>query len=303
MKSLIVRANSVLTRHRHRMCGSAALAIALVVPVVAFASARVSGSAQSVTVDAQNSSIKEILSVLTKQLNLQVRSSVDLDRQAAGTYQGSLPRVVARLLEGYNFIIKTNEQGIEVTVLGSQNDLSTARAPGTPAGTYIATHPSTPVESTASRVGKLPSSQALSIAQTHHLAATGASRSSPDVAPTRSAVSNRDKPSDSAIPAPSLDVAEASMRIPVPNSSNESGPVPRPGTTSLPSPKISSAPSSLMPIPTTPANAPVLPMPTSSTAFSGITLQTGNAVPERSPPRSGPSVTSTPSDAPAPPKS
>jgi hypothetical protein len=291
MKSLIVRANSVLVGHRPRMCGSAALAIALVVPVIAFASARVSGTAQSVTVDAQNSSIKEILYVLTKQLNLRVRSSVDLDRQAAGTYQGSLPRVVTRLLEGYNFIIKTSERGIEVTVLGTQNNPSTARTPATRAGTYVAAHPSTPVES--SRVGNLPSNRAASIAQAHQPVATAPSRSSPDLAPARSALSNRDKPSDSAIPAPLPDVAEASMRIPMPNSSNESGPVPRPGTALLPTSKISSAMSNLMPIPTNPANAPVLPMPTSSMAFPGIPTQTGNAVLGSFPADSGQSTTST----------
>lgn len=257
MKNLIVRANSVLARHRYQMCGPVALAIALVVPVVASASARVSGSAQSVAVDAQNSSIKEILSVLSKQLNLRVRSSVELDRQAAGTYQGSLSHVVARLLEGYNFIIKTNERGVEVTVLGGQNNPSTVHASGMPA-----TQVSVPVLSTTSRGGKPPSSRAT--AQTLYPATSPASGSPSSAAPDRS---NQHKPSDSATPAPLLNIAEGSIRIPVPNSSHEGGPVPLPAAASLPMPKVSSAPSALMPIPTTAANMPMVPMPTTSLSF------------------------------------
>lgn len=275
MKSLIVHAISVPARYRSRACGSVALAIALVVPVVAFASTHVSGSAQSVTVDAQNSSIKEILSVLSKQLNLRVRSAVDLDKQAAGTYQGSLPRVVTRLLEGYNFIIRTDERGVEVTVLSSQHNPSTVHASGMPAA-----QASTPVQSTASRVGKPPSSRASSTAQTYHPAA-----------------SNQDKPSDSATPVPLLNVAEGSIQIPAPNSSNESGPVPRPTTASLPMPKVSNAPSGLMPIPTIAANTLIMPMPTNLSApFTGITPQTGDAVPGSSPAGNGELATFTPTE-------
>ena len=288
MKSLIVRAISVPARLRSRACGSVALAIALVVPVVAFASAQVRGSAQSVTVDAQNSSIKEILSVLSKQLNLRVRSSVDLDKQATGTYQGSLPRVVARLLEGYNFIIRTNERGVEVTVLSGQGNPSTVQVSGIPA-----VQASTAVQSTTSRGGKPPSSRTLSTAQLHNPAATVASGSSPSAVLGRSTISNQDKPSGSATLAPLLNVTEGS--IPVPNSSNEGGPVPRPATASLPTPKVSSEPSGLMPTPTMAVNTPITPMPTTlSTPFPGIAPQTGDAVPGGTPAGNGPLATSMP---------
>ena len=99
----------------------AALVAGLAAPsVTAMAAAQVSGSPQSVSVDAQNSSLKDILSALGKQFNIHYQSTANLDKQLSGTYEGSLRRVVARLLEGYNFIITTNQDMIEVTVLGTQ---------------------------------------------------------------------------------------------------------------------------------------------------------------------------------------
>ena len=100
---------------------AAVLVASLAAPsVTAMAAALVSGSPQNVSVDAQNSSLKDILSALGKQFNVHYQSTANLDKQLSGTYEGSLRRVVARLLEGYNFIITTNQDMIEVTVLGTQ---------------------------------------------------------------------------------------------------------------------------------------------------------------------------------------
>lgn len=91
-----------------RRLAAAALAIVLMAPAAAFASAQISGSQQAVSVDAQNTSIKEVLSALGQKFKLQLQSSANLDKPISGTYQGSLQHVVARLLEGYNFFIRTN---------------------------------------------------------------------------------------------------------------------------------------------------------------------------------------------------
>jgi hypothetical protein len=49
------------------------------------------------------------------------QSSANLDKRLSGTYAGPLPRVLARILDGYNFVLKTDNGSIAVTVLGSPN--------------------------------------------------------------------------------------------------------------------------------------------------------------------------------------
>jgi hypothetical protein len=119
----IIRAISTFVRSRGRqLCGISALAACLAVgPAEAFTTVQVRGSSKDVSINAQNSSIKDVLSALGGKFNLQFQSSTNLDKQLTGTYQGSLLRVVSRLLEGYNFIIRSNQDRLEVTVLGIQN--------------------------------------------------------------------------------------------------------------------------------------------------------------------------------------
>jgi len=120
-------------------CGAATLAVLLAVaPTAALATAEVSGSPQEVNIKAQNSSIEEILAALSREFNIQYHSSASLERQLTGTYQGSLQRVLMRVLEGYNFIVKASGGQIEVTVFGTQKTPGTAIAATTPARSKVA---------------------------------------------------------------------------------------------------------------------------------------------------------------------
>lgn len=123
MSSSIVRAILSFAYSRGRqLSGASAVAICLAVaPAATFAAPQVSGSSQAVSINAQNSSIKDVLFALRQKFNLKFRSSANIDKQLTGTYQGSLLRVVTRLLEGYNFIIRSNQDRLEVTVLGTKN--------------------------------------------------------------------------------------------------------------------------------------------------------------------------------------
>jgi hypothetical protein len=70
------------------------------------------------TVEAQDSSIQEILVLLNRDVNLQYRVPVDLSSRVTGTYKGSLAQVVRRLLDGRNFVVESNPGGLAVTVFG-----------------------------------------------------------------------------------------------------------------------------------------------------------------------------------------
>src|SRR5580704_15042215 len=126
---------------------AAALVAGSAAPSTAMAAAQVSGSPQNVSVDAQNSSLKDILSALGKQFNIHYQSTANLDKQLSGTYEGTLRRVVARLLEGYNFIITSNQDMIEVTVLGTQS-LQTGGAPSPITGSNAAAQSAQPSQET-----------------------------------------------------------------------------------------------------------------------------------------------------------
>lgn len=105
---------------------AAALAIAR---TPAMAEVKVSGNPDVVTIDAQNSSIGEILAALGREFKVQYRSSADLNRQVTGTYQGSVRQVVTRILDGYNFVVQSGPGGIDVTVLGTTNAQTNNGAP------------------------------------------------------------------------------------------------------------------------------------------------------------------------------
>ena len=283
MNGLKVRATSRFARPRRRhYWGTTALAITLMVPAAALASARVSGSAQSMSVNAENSSIKEVLSALSKQFKLRFESSATLDKQITGTYQGSLQGVVARLLEGYNFFITTNQGVLVVTVLGTQNGQTIAGTQSTVG--RVAAVPAQPQKT--STFAQVQNSQGAQTPQaTQPPRATAGTSPSPiaeKAAPGTAAPAS----SDSAAPPLLLKVAEGPM--PVPGASTVAGPVPKPSTAAMPTPTTSGTAPSISPTPTSAANSVTLPMPTSSTPFPG--MNTPTTAPDSSPAPSAPTT-------------
>jgi len=289
MNGLKARATPFFVRPRQcQGLGAAALVVALMAPAAAFASAQVSGNQQAVSVDARNSSVKEVLSALSQKFKLQFQTSANLDRPVSGTYQGSLQHVVARLLEGYNFVIRTNEGALEITVLGTQNGTTVAGAQSTPV-VVSATAAPAQTPATFAQVQKPQEAQKPQNIAAPQVAAGG----TPALAAKKATSTAPVKPSSpDAAPGPMvLKVAEGPM--PVPGPSTAAGPVPKPGTASMPMPTKSGAMPSITPTPTANANPPTLPMPTSSKPFPGIKPQT-NAAPGNSPETGGSPTTSAP---------
>lgn len=88
----------------------------------------VSGDQDAVRVEAQSISVDQILVSLGEKFHLQYSSSGKLDRQITGTYQGSLLHVLARILEGYDFVVKADGGTVEVSVFGTGRGPSVAAA-------------------------------------------------------------------------------------------------------------------------------------------------------------------------------
>src|SRR5258708_21179664 len=88
-------------------------------PTAALADAQVRGSAEAVTIEARNTSVEEILKALSGTFDVHYRSSANLQMRVTGNYEGSLHRVMKRILDGYSYFVKTGAGRIDLTVLAA----------------------------------------------------------------------------------------------------------------------------------------------------------------------------------------
>lgn len=103
------RRNKIGLRKLVLAIGLAALLQAFAQPVRA--EVRVSGQADALIVETREASVAEVLAALRTSFNLQYRISGALNRVMTGTYTGSLQRVIARLLEGHNYVMQSSAGG------------------------------------------------------------------------------------------------------------------------------------------------------------------------------------------------
>jgi hypothetical protein len=185
----------------------------------ALAEMRVRGSPEAVRIEARDSSVAEILSALSSAFNMHYQSSANLDKRLSGTYAGPLSRVLARILDGYNFVVKTDNGTIAVTVLGPPN-----------AG-------AAPAASSAVRVGRQPgeggTSQARGGAEDLARPRVSASTAAPSPSPEGAqapAVPTPAQPSSSAAPAPVPEPRQSQAAAPAPPVLGATAsPAPQPG--------------------------------------------------------------------------
>jgi hypothetical protein len=99
--------------------GLIAFAALLVTSVSSLAETQIRGGAEAVSVSAQDARIDEVLSALSEKFDVRFHSSADLDKRVTGTFEGPLAQVLSQILRGYNFVIKSDQQRLEVTLMGS----------------------------------------------------------------------------------------------------------------------------------------------------------------------------------------
>jgi len=84
----------------------------------AAAEAIVTGSETALTIEARDSSLRDVLAELGEKFGLRLRNVAALDRRVDGTYAGSLRDVLTRLLRGCDYVMRLDRFPIEVIVLG-----------------------------------------------------------------------------------------------------------------------------------------------------------------------------------------
>jgi hypothetical protein len=96
---------------------------------LALAEVSVQGPAEDVRLEAQDASVNEILEALRKRFVLRF-SGMSAIRHVTVKYSGPLRRILARVLEGYDYVIKPNGAKIDVIVLSTGAPRQAAPAPG-----------------------------------------------------------------------------------------------------------------------------------------------------------------------------
>jgi hypothetical protein len=88
------------------------------------------GDRDALQIVTHDASIEEVFSALGEKFGLRYRPGTPLARRLNGRYSGSLRRCIGQILSGYDFIIKTNAERMEVIVLGGATPNTTAASPG-----------------------------------------------------------------------------------------------------------------------------------------------------------------------------
>jgi hypothetical protein len=90
------------------------------------ASLQLNGDPASVRLQTRRTSVASALAALGAAYHVTIRSAVMLDALRDGTYTGSLRYVIARLLDGYNYVIEEDRAAtLEVMVVGKSDGKAT----------------------------------------------------------------------------------------------------------------------------------------------------------------------------------
>ena len=107
----------------------------------------VGGAADDVRLEVTDASLDDVLAALGVNFGLRYRSPAPLGRRITGAHRGSLQRVVALLLDGYDFVVKTGAEGVEVTVYGTGKPQDTSA----PSKAVEAVMPAAPAQTSSAR--------------------------------------------------------------------------------------------------------------------------------------------------------
>ncbi len=102
--------------------GGAVLAAAMLCATTACAADAVrirDAGAGRLVIEAHDATVKQILDALGRSTTVHSQMPDALARHVTGTYAGTLPRVLSRVLAGYDHVIRSTPSGVEVDIVGT----------------------------------------------------------------------------------------------------------------------------------------------------------------------------------------
>ena len=97
------------------------------------AEVRIEGTPAALQVTTREVVVADVLAALATSLDVKYRSAIPLDRAANAAYAGSLREVIARLLEGYNYVLRKEQDRTEIVVFGRRGEAAVPPRPPKPA--------------------------------------------------------------------------------------------------------------------------------------------------------------------------
>jgi hypothetical protein len=95
------------------------------------AEVRVQGPVENVRLEASDATAAEILAALSERFDLRFRGTTP-SRRITGIYEGPLRRILARVLDGYDYVIEPHGASIHVNVFSSGSPRQAVPAPPPP---------------------------------------------------------------------------------------------------------------------------------------------------------------------------
>src|SRR3954454_15756970 len=92
------------TLRQHQCSFALAIGLTCGLATVAYADVHVEGTPAAVRVTTSQDTIADVLSAFASPFNVKYRSAVPLEAAAIASYSGSFGQVIARLLDGYNYV-------------------------------------------------------------------------------------------------------------------------------------------------------------------------------------------------------
>lgn len=94
----------------------AGMAFGLLTTSPARAGVSVSGPANDLTVEVDRASLADVLAAIDTHYPIQLQASIELGAEVSGTFRGPLGKVVARLLQSYDYIVSPTPPGSRGTL-------------------------------------------------------------------------------------------------------------------------------------------------------------------------------------------
>jgi hypothetical protein len=111
---------TLLRRHRGgTVAGFLATLLLGILVTGARAEVIIEGTPAALLVTTTKDAISDVMSALASTFNVRYRTSIRLDAAAGSKYSGSLGEVIGRLLDGYSYVIRKDQDVFEVVVVGS----------------------------------------------------------------------------------------------------------------------------------------------------------------------------------------
>jgi hypothetical protein len=83
-----------------------------------------------IQIEAHDASVGQVLAALQESGLIRLSASDQLSRTVSGSYTGTLPQVLSRILDGYNYFLRVTASGTELHALNPSSDANAALRSG-----------------------------------------------------------------------------------------------------------------------------------------------------------------------------